>query len=866
MAREPASLTPFEAQIEHATLAADIAEHDRRYHQDDAPTISDAAYDALRRRFEALEAAFPHLKAAASASVGAAPSGKFAKIRHKVPMLSLGNAMNEAEARDFVERVKRFLDWPEGQVLAITAEPKIDGLSLSLRYENRLLVSAATRGDGAEGEDVTANIRALIAAPCATIGIPTRLPDDAPEVAEIRGEVYLGHKDFAALNAKQAEAGAKIFANPRNAAAGSLRQLDASVTASRPLRFFAYGWGDMSAMPAMTQSGMVEAFKRWGFPTNPLMARCENLDDLIAHYRLIERERPVIGYDLDGVVYKVDDLALQARLGFVARAPRWAIAHKFAAEKAVTRLNAIEIQVGRTGALTPVAKLEPITVGGVVVSNATLHNADEIARLDVRIGDFVTIQRAGDVIPQVVDVVLDRRPAEAVPFEFPTLCPCALKTPVIREATSAGVEGAVRRCSGEFACPHQRIEHLKHFVSRRAFDIEGLGEKQIAFFYDCPVENLRIREPADIFTLARRNEASLQKIENFEGFGKTSVTKLFAAIEERRSISLERFIFALGIRHVGETTAKVLARFFETQERFSDFLFSIPHSIHLYWTKILELNDFVNPTEHDAYVISHTFMNCLSKEERIESRLRYAKGVGHIYASRVFDDFYAWKCKEGTDFHDWYHYFSLNYNKGGRFNELYVKFDGAENLYNWLNASELAISEYWIECFRDLNSVFGQKIQSTRLSKMHHDGWPLVSREVFDYVRNQNKEIFSEIMALDGIGPAVISALCEFTASEENIALYTEINRSIDAVLEFRFVEGSGIVGKTVVFTGSLEKMTRDEAKARAESLGAKVAGSVSKKTDLVVAGPGAGSKLETANALGVKVISEDEWLALIGG
>lgn len=707
MAREPASLTPFEAQIEHATLAADIAEHDRRYHQEDAPTISDAEYDALRRRFEALEAAFPHLKAAASSSIGAAPSGKFAKIRHKVPMLSLGNAMNEAEARDFVERVKRFLDWPEGQVLAITAEPKIDGLSLSLRYENRLLVSAATRGDGAEGEDVTANIRALIAAPCATIGIPTRLPDDAPEVAEIRGEVYLGHKDFAALNTKQAEAGAKIFANPRNAAAGSLRQLDASVTASRPLRFFAYGWGDMSAMPAMTQSGMVEAFKRWGFPTNPLMARCENVDDLIAHYRLIERERPVIGYDLDGVVYKVDDLALQARLGFVARAPRWAIAHKFAAEKAVTRLNAIEIQVGRTGALTPVAKLEPITVGGVVVSNATLHNADEIARLDVRIGDFVTIQRAGDVIPQVVDVVLDRRPAEAVPFEFPTLCPCVLKTPVIREATSAGVEGAVRRCSGEFACPHQRIEHLKHFVSRRAFDIEGLGEKQIAFFYDCAVENLRIREPADIFTLARRNEASLQKIENFEGFGKTSVTKLFAAIEERRSISLERFIFALGIRHVGETTAKVLAR---------------------------------------------------------------ASG-------------------------DW--------------------------------------SEF--------------EKQARRIAA-------------------GDAEAIAEMQALDQIGEAVTGAIAEFFGRADAVAMVDRLAAELTILAAEKPAAESPVAGKTVVFTGSLEKMTRDEAKARAESLGAKVAGSVSKKTDLVVAGPGAGSKLETANALGVKVISEEEWLALIGG
>ncbi|MGL5447396.1 MAG: NAD-dependent DNA ligase LigA [Rhabdaerophilum sp.] len=713
MARDPATLTPLEAQIEHAKLAAEIAEHDRRYHQEDAPIISDAEFDALRRRFETLESAFPHLKAAASVSVGAAPSGKFAKVKHRVPMLSLGNAMNEAEAREFVERVKRFLDWPAEQILAITAEPKIDGLSLSLRYEKGQLVSAATRGDGAEGEDVTANIRALIAAPNPTIGIPLNLPPDAPEVAEMRGEVYLGHKDFASLNERQAEAGGKIFANPRNAAAGSLRQLDASITASRPLRFFAYGWGEMSDLngkesrPAMTQFGMVEVFKRWGFPTNPLMARCEDADALIAHYRRIERERSTIGYDLDGVVYKVDDLALQARLGFVARAPRWAVAHKFPAEKAITRLNAIEIQVGRTGALTPVAKLEPITVGGVVVSNATLHNADEIARLDARIGDFVVIQRAGDVIPQVVEVLTDRRPVDSPIFEFPTFCPCTLKTPVIREATSAGVEGTVRRCSGEFACPHQRIEHLKHFVSRRAFDIEGLGEKQIAFFYDCPVDALRIREPADIFMLSRRNETSLQKIENFEGFGKTSVTKLFAAIEERRTISLERFIFALGIRHVGETTAKGLAR-----------------------------------------------------------------------ASGEWPEF---------------------------------------------------------------------ETQAKRIA-------------------SGDAEAIADMQALDQIGEAVTGALAEFFGRADAVAIVDRLAAELTILPAEKPAAESPVAGKTVVFTGSLEKMTRDEAKARAESLGAKVAGSVSKKTDLVIAGPGAGSKLEKATELGVKVISEDDWLALIGG
>ena len=463
----------------------------------------------------------------------------------------------------------------------------------------------------------------------------------------------------------------------------------------------------------MTQMGMVEAFARWGFPTNPLMKRCDDPAALIAHYRRIEHERPVIGYDIDGVVYKVDDLGLQARLGFVARAPRWAIAHKFAAEQAVTRVDRIEIQVGRTGALTPVAKLNPITVGGVVVSNATLHNADEIARLDVRVGDFVTIQRAGDVIPQVVKVELDRRPADAVPFEFPTLCPCALKTDVIRETVTGGGEGAVRRCSGEFACPHQRMEHLKHFVSRRAFDIEGLGEKQIEFFYECEVEALRIREPADIFDLEARNTASFQKIENFEGFGKQSVANLFAAINARRTISLERFIYALGIRHVGETTAKLLAR-----------------------------------------------------------------------AAGDWSAFEAW-------------------------------------------AKRIAASE---------------------------------------------TEAIAEMQAIDQIGEAVTGALAEFFGRSDTVVMVDRLVEAITNNDNGRILPAqkptseSVVAGKTVVFTGSLEKMTRDEAKARAESLGAKVAGSVSKKTDYVVAGPGAGSKLDKANELGVKVMSEEDWLTLIGG
>lgn len=701
--RDVASLLPLEAEIEHQQLAAAVADHDRRYHQEDAPTISDAEYDGLRRRLEALEAAFPALVSRAAQQVGAAPSGKFAKIRHKVPMLSLGNVFSVEEAEEFVARIRRFLDWPADRPLTLTAEPKIDGLSLSLRYEACRLVSAATRGDGAEGEDVTANVRAVLA----TTGIPEMLPAEAPEIAEIRGEIYLSHADFAAINTRQAEIGGKIFANPRNAAAGSLRQIDPAVTGTRPLRFFAYAWGEMSQMPAMTQSGMVSTFARWGFPTNPLMVLCETTEALVGHYRRIERERPVLGYDIDGVVYKVDDLALQGRLGFVARAPRWAVAHKFPAEKAVTRLNAIEIQVGRTGALTPVAKLEPITVGGVVVSNATLHNPDEIARLDARIGDFVVVQRAGDVIPQVVEVVLERRPDGTEPFAFPETCPCSLRTPVIREATSAGVEGAVRRCSGEFACPFQRIEHLRHFVSRRAFDIEGLGEKQIAFFFDCPAEALRLREPADIFTIERRNAVSFQKIENFEGFGKTSVANLFSAIEARRQIALERFIFALGIRHVGETTAKILAR---------------------------------------------------------------AAG--------------EWPAFEAL-------------------------------------AKRIAAGD---------------------------------------------AEAVSELQALDQIGGAVTEAIAEFFSRPEAVTMVDRLVSELTILPAERPISESPVAGKTVVFTGSLERMTRDEAKARAESLGAKVAGSVSKKTDYVVAGPGAGSKLDKATELGLTVLTEDEWLALIGG
>ena len=549
------SLSLREAQAEHERLGAEIAGHDIAYYQRDAPTISDAEYDELRRRTEALEAAFPELAATGSAlqHVGAPPAEKFAKVRHAVPMLSLGNIFSDEEVVEFVARVKRFLGLAADAPLAFTAEPKIDGLSCSLRYEAGELVQAATRGDGFEGEDVTANVRTVHE-------VPRRLKGPhVPKICEIRGEVYIRHHDFTLMNERQAAAGRQVFANPRNAAAGSLRQLDAAITAQRPLHFFAYAWGEMSEFPATTQSGMERAFHGFGLPINPLTILCHSAKELLAYHHRIEADRASLGYDIDGVVYKVDDLALQNRLGFVSRAPRWAMAHKFPAEKAMTILRDIEIQVGRTGALTPVAKLEPVTVGGVVVSNATLHNEDEIARKDIRIGDTVRIQRAGDVIPQVLGPVLEKRPAHAKPYVFPHVCP-ACGSAAVREIDEKGVADAVRRCTGGLICPAQAVERLKHFCSRNAMDIEGLGDKQIEYFH---AEGL-IRTPADIFTLEARDRRAAHKLKDREGYGETSVGNLFAAIAARRRVPLNRFVFALGIRHVGETNARRLARHFGT--------------------------------------------------------------------------------------------------------------------------------------------------------------------------------------------------------------------------------------------------------------------------------------------------------------
>jgi len=701
--RGPRTLTPIEdlsprrAKLEYTRLAEEIAEHDRRYYQEDAPAVSDAEYDALRQRYEALEKAFPELSSDASLTrkVGAAPAEKFRKIRHVVPMLSLGNVFADEEVHEFVARVRRFLGFSDEAPLFFTAEPKIDGLSCSLRYEKGVLVSAATRGDGYEGEDIAANIRTLEE-------IPQRLHGEVwPDVLEARGEVYMRREDFFALNERQAAAGKPLFANPRNSAAGSLRQLDPSVTASRPLRFFAYGWGEVSVMPADTQYGMVRALASLGLPTNPLTRICSSADEMLAHYRDIEARRATLGYDIDGVVYKVDDIGLQIRLGFVSRAPRWAVAHKFPAEQAMTIVRGIDVNVGRTGALTPIARLEPVTVGGVVVSNATLHNEDEIARKDVRIGDTVVVQRAGDVIPQIVEVVLDRRPEGTKPYDFPHVCP-ACGSAALREIDEkTGEADVVRRCTGSLVCPAQAIERLKHFASRNAMDIEGLGDKQIEAFFN---EGL-IRTASEIFTLEARDEQSLTKLKNREGYGDTSVRNLFAAIDARRSAPINRFLYALGIRHVGETNAKRLAR------QFADFA-------------------SLRETAREAAPGSEA-------RERIES--------------------------------------------------------------------------------------------------------------------------------IEGIGGVVAEALYDFFAEPHN-------EREIDALLAHVSLEpmpqiesASPVAGKTVVFTGALERLTREEAKAQAERFGAKISGSVSKKTDLVVAGPGAGSKLAKAKELGVEVISEEEWFSRTG-
>ncbi|QQP90762.1 NAD-dependent DNA ligase LigA [Skermanella sp. TT6] len=685
-------LSPEQAAEELAALAAEIAHHDTLYHQQDRPEISDAAYDLLRRRNDAIELRFPELKRGDSPSrkVGAAPAAGFAKVRHAVPMLSLGNAFAGEDVQEFVQRICRFLNIKEADQVEFVAEPKIDGLSCSLRYEKGRLVLAATRGDGQEGEDVTANVR--------TIGdVPEQLAGPVPDVLEVRGEVYMDRAEFMALNERQAAAGKPIFANPRNAAAGSLRQLDSRITASRPLGFFGYSWGEVSEPLGTTQWEVRRRLEDWGFRPNKPAELCCGADALLRYYDQVQERRSTLPFDIDGVVYKVNRLDWQDRLGFVSRAPRWAIAHKFPAEQAQTRLKDITIQVGRTGAMTPVAELEPVTVGGVVVSRATLHNEDEIRRKDVRKGDLVVVQRAGDVIPQIVQAVLDKRPADSEAYVFPDHCPVCGSAAVRPEGE------VIRRCTGGLICEAQAVERLRHFVSRDAFDIEGLGEKIIREFWD---EGM-VRRPGDIFRLREKDAASLTRLKNRHGWGEKSAAKLFDSIDARRSIPLDRFIFALGIPQVGQTTARLLARSY-----------------------------------------------------------------------RGFD--------------------------------------------------------HW--------------------------------REQMAAAQVHGSEAYGELIGIEQIGPSVADDLLGFFAEPHNLEVLDDLLAAGVAVTDFvpPRVQSSPIAGKTVVFTGTLETVTRSEAKARAESLGAKVAGSVSSKTDYVVVGADAGSKATKARDLGLTTLTEQEWLDLV--
>ncbi len=690
----------LDATAEHRRLSADLKTHNTAYYQNDAPSISDAEYDVLLRTLRELEILFPQLVHSDSPSqtVGSAPARGFGKVQHSVPMLSLDNAFNGEDLREFEGRVRRFLGLGPLEDIAFFAEPKIDGLSASLRYEKGEFIQGATRGDGKEGEDITANLRTLQDLPLNLDGRKTAIP----EMFDVRGEVYMSIADFQDLNQRQVARGSKVFANPRNAAAGSLRQLDVAITASRKLKFFAYAWGAVSDVGGASQFEVLDQFSKWGFSVNPLCRVCKNMAEAIDAYRKIEELRAKLDYDIDGVVFKVNRLDWQSRLGFVSRSPRWAIAHKFPAEKATTTVQDIEVQVGRTGALTPVARLDPVTVGGVVVSNATLHNEEEIQRKDIRIGDTVVVQRAGDVIPQVVEVVLDKRPENTEPYLLPTICPVCGSHAVREKNIATGKDDIVRRCTGGLVCSAQAVERLKHFVSRTAFDIDGLGAKQIELFYTREL----IKSPVDIFTLEENDRKSLQKIKNFDGFGDKAVRNLFSAIDDRRKIDLDRFIYALGIRHVGQGNARLLAK-------------------------------------------------------------------------------------------------------------------------NYLTLDELL--------------------------------------EVFSPEQTEPGKMYVDLLNIDGIGDAVADAVKEFFSEETNRKLLADLAGQIKINSFDVPDDDSPVSGKIVVFTGSLELMSRAEAKAQAENLGAKVSGSISAKTDILVAGAKAGSKLKKAESLGVTTMTEQEWVEMIG-
>lgn len=764
------ALSAREAAAELERLAQEIARHDKLYYAKDAPEITDADYDKLRQRNSAIESRFPDLVREDSPSlrVGTAPAEKFGKVRHAVAMLSLDNAFDAEDARAFVARVQRFLNLDAPPV--ITAEPKIDGLSASLRYENGKFVQGATRGDGREGEDVTANLR--------TIGDIPHSIKNAPAVLEVRGEVYIEKAAFAAMNARLEAEGKQTYVNPRNSAAGALRQLDARITASRPLRFFAHGWGELSEPLADTQFDAMQRLEALGFPLASIK-RAHSADDLLTIYQGILVKRQKLPFEIDGVVYKVDDLTLQQRLGFVSRSPRWAIAHKFAAEQQTTLLEGIDIQVGRTGAMTPVGRLKPVFVGGVTVTNVTLHNPDYIAGIgadgapirggkDLRLGDTVVVQRAGDVIPQIVDVLLEQRPKGARRYHFPEICPCPLATAVSAE------EGSVRRCSGEFACPYQRVEHLRHFVSRRAFDIEGLGMKQIEEFFELGW----VKEPADVFKLHVHADALRER----EGYGEKSVANLLDSIAARREVELSRFIYALGIRDIGETTAGVLARRFETWAAFAGAVDAAIAAAPGPAYEALELVDGVGEA---------------ARAHLLAAAPEMKSGSGDL-----FDAGEAPKVK-GVSAKAW----------------------------------AALVSQY---------ESLGGAIAALKRAAKQAPG-----------------EDYLELARVDGVGPVAARHLVKFFSEKHNADALKRLLKEVTPKPEPKAAASSKVAGLTIVFTGTLEKMTRDEAKARAVALGAKVSGSVSKKTDLVVAGPGAGSKLAEAEKLGVEVIDEDKWIEL---
>ena len=775
-----ADLTEAQAVEELERLADELTAHDLAYHQQDAPTISDGEYDALKRRNLDIETRFPHLirENSPSMRVGAARAEQFSPVEHGVPMLSLDNAFSNDEATEFDARIRRFLRLSPSDTVAYTAEPKIDGLSASLRYEKGVLVQGATRGDGRVGEDVTSNLRTIA-------DIPHRLKGSGwPDVIEVRGEVYVELEAFAAFNQAAEDAGQRTYANPRNFAAGSLRQIDPKISAQRPLRFFGYAWGLVSAPFADGQWGALQKLAEWGFVTTaPPAQRVENAQGLLDIYAQFETLRPTLDFDIDGVVYKVDDLEQQRRLGFVSRSPRWAIARKFPAQRARTILEAIDIQVGRTGAHTPVARLKPVTVGGVSVTNATLHNGDEIARLDVRIGDTVVLQRAGDVIPQIVEVDIAARPDPApAPYEFPHVCECPLKTALAREVTASGQESVVRRCTGEFACPFQRVEHLRHFVSRRAFDIEGLGEKQLQAFF----EEGWITEPADIFRLAK-DEEKLAALRERDGYGETSIANLVKGIDARRTIGMDRMIYGLGARDIGETTSTVLARNFDRFE--------------------------------DLQAAAEAAAKGLPGETYLE--LSTAQGVG----PKALD-------------------LLIEAGKGGLLADPWPQTDDLE----------IKIGHAVPKLTKPARAALAQR----------YGTWDAFAQGLVEAASGAPGDDYLHLAAVDGVGPVAAQSLARFFAEEHNRQKVANLVGELDIQPVAKPKTDTAVAGKTIVFTGSLEKMTRDEAKAQAEGLGAKVASSVSKKTDLVVAGPGAGSKLKTATELGIQVMTEDEWLAMV--